>query len=45
MVDGLARAIGEVGVVLVTSGLGAINAIIGIVIVYMDFILLVVFFG
>ncbi|STF43766.1 acetolactate synthase 3 catalytic subunit [Escherichia coli] len=37
MADGLARATGEVGVVLVTSGPGATNAITGIATAYMDF--------
>lgn len=36
MADGLARATGEVGVVLVTSGPGATNAITGIATAYMD---------
>lgn len=45
MVDGLVWVIGEVGVVLVIFGSGVMNVIIGIVIVYMDFILLVIFLG
>lgn len=44
MADGLARATGEVGVVLVTSGPGATNAITGIATAYMDSIPLVVLF-
>ncbi|WP_426883445.1 thiamine pyrophosphate-binding protein, partial [Serratia bockelmannii] len=36
MADGYARATGEVGVVLVTSGTGATNAITGIATAYMD---------
>lgn len=45
MADGLARATGEVGVVLVTSGPGATNAITGIATAYMDSIPLVVLSG
>lgn len=45
MADGLARATGEVGVVLVTSGRGATNAITGIATAYMDSIPLVVLSG
>ncbi|MDY4281239.1 MAG: acetolactate synthase 3 large subunit [[Pasteurella] mairii] len=45
MADGYARATGEVGVVLVTSGPGATNAITGIATAYMDSIPLVVFSG
>lgn len=45
MVDGYVRVIGDVGVVFVILGLGVINCIMGIVIVYMDFIFMVVFFG
>ncbi|WP_082683199.1 acetolactate synthase 3 large subunit [Entomohabitans teleogrylli] len=45
MADGLARATGEVGVVLVTSGPGATNAVTGIATAYMDSIPLVVLSG
>lgn len=45
MADGLARATGEVGVVLVTSGPGATNAITGIATAYMDSIPVVVLSG
>ena len=46
MADGLARATGEVGVVLVTSGPGATNAITGIATAYMDSIpLVILYFG
>ncbi|MGR3808588.1 acetolactate synthase 3 large subunit [Pasteurella testudinis] len=45
MADGYARATGEVGCVLVTSGPGATNAITGIATAYMDSIPLVVFSG
>ncbi|WP_095499211.1 acetolactate synthase 3 large subunit [Paraferrimonas haliotis] len=45
MADGYARATGEVGVVLVTSGPGATNAITGIATAYMDSIPLVVLSG
>ncbi len=45
MADGLARATGEVGVVLVTSGPGATNAITGIATAYMDSIPLVILSG
>ncbi|MCI7478878.1 acetolactate synthase 3 large subunit [[Pasteurella] aerogenes] len=45
MADGYARSTGEVGVVLVTSGPGATNAITGIATAYMDSIPLVVFSG
>ncbi|WP_140919548.1 acetolactate synthase 3 large subunit [Limnobaculum xujianqingii] len=45
MADGFARATGEVGVVLVTSGPGATNAITGIATAYMDSIPLVVLSG
>lgn len=45
MADGLARATGEVGVVLVTSGSGATNAITGIATAYMDSIPLVILSG
>ena len=45
MAVGLARATGEVGVVLVTSGPGATNAITGIATAYMDSIPLVVLSG
>ena len=43
--DGYARATGEVGAVLVTSGPGATNAITGIATAYMDSIPLVVISG
>ncbi len=43
--DGYARATGEVGVVLVTSGPGATNAITGIATAYMDSIPMVVISG
>lgn len=43
--DGYARASGDVGVALVTSGPGATNAITGIATAYMDSIPLVVFTG
>lgn len=45
MADGYARATGEVGVVLVTSGLRATNAITGIATAYMDSIPMVVLSG
>ena len=45
MADGYARATGEVGCVLVTSGPGATNAITGIATAYMDSVPLVVFSG
>ncbi len=45
MADGLARATGEVGVVLVTSGPGATNAITGIATAYMDSVPLVILSG
>ncbi|SQI42535.1 Acetolactate synthase isozyme 3 large subunit [Leminorella richardii] len=45
MADGFARATGEVGVVLVTSGPGATNAITGIATAYMDSVPLVVLSG
>lgn len=45
MADGLARATGQTGVVLVTSGPGATNAITGIATAYMDSIPLVVLSG
>ncbi|AWH88097.1 acetolactate synthase 3 large subunit [Limnobaculum parvum] len=45
MADGFARVTGEVGVVLVTSGPGATNAITGIATAYMDSIPLVVLSG
>jgi acetolactate synthase-1/2/3 large subunit len=45
MADGYARATGEVGVVLVTSGPGATNAITGIATAYMDSVPLVVLSG
>lgn len=45
MADGFARATGKVGVVLVTSGPGATNAITGIATAYMDSIPLVVLSG
>ncbi len=43
--DGLARATGKPGVVLVTSGPGVTNAVTGIATAYMDSIPLVVFSG
>ncbi|MEE6030945.1 acetolactate synthase 3 large subunit [Avibacterium paragallinarum] len=45
MADGYARATGEVGCVLVTSGPGATNAITGIATAYMDSVPLVVISG
>ncbi|MCL1126355.1 acetolactate synthase 3 large subunit [Shewanella surugensis] len=45
MADGYARATGKVGVVLVTSGPGATNAVTGIATAYMDSIPLVVLSG
>lgn len=45
MADALARATGETGVVLVTSGPGATNAITGIATAYMDSIPMVVLSG
>ncbi|CNK44286.1 acetolactate synthase 3 catalytic subunit [Yersinia pseudotuberculosis] len=45
MADGYARATGEVGVVLVTSGPGATNAITGISTAYMDSVPMVVLSG
>ncbi|MBR9727796.1 acetolactate synthase 3 large subunit [Shewanella intestini] len=45
MADGYARSTGKVGVVLVTSGPGATNAITGIATAYMDSIPLVVLSG
>lgn len=45
MADGYARATGDVGVVLVTSGPGATNAITGIATAYMDSVPLVVISG
>lgn len=45
MADGYARSTGKVGVVLVTSGPGATNAITGIATAYTDSIPLVVFSG
>ncbi|MFE8117772.1 acetolactate synthase 3 large subunit [Brenneria goodwinii] len=45
MADGYARATGEVGVVLVTSGPGATNSITGIATAYMDSIPMVVLSG
>ncbi|MBC3944480.1 acetolactate synthase 3 large subunit [Erwinia persicina] len=45
MADGYARATGDVGVVLVTSGPGATNAITGIATAYMDSIPMVVLSG
>ncbi|WP_372941377.1 acetolactate synthase 3 large subunit [Shewanella sp.] len=45
MADGYVRATGKVGVVLVTSGPGATNAITGIATAYMDSIPLVVLSG
>jgi acetolactate synthase I/II/III large subunit len=45
MADGYARATGRVGVVLVTSGPGATNAITGIATAYMDSVPLVILSG
>ncbi|GAA4882443.1 acetolactate synthase 3 large subunit [Ferrimonas pelagia] len=45
MADGYARATGEVGVVLVTSGPGATNAVTGIATAYMDSVPMVVLSG
>ncbi len=45
MADGYARATGRPGVVIVTSGPGATNAVTGIATAYMDSIPLVVFTG
>ena len=45
MADGYARATGEVGVVLATSGPGATNCITGIATAYMDSIPMVVLSG
>jgi acetolactate synthase-1/2/3 large subunit len=45
MADGYARATGKIGVVLVTSGPGATNAITGIATAYMDSIPMVVISG
>ncbi|MGM0691653.1 MAG: thiamine pyrophosphate-binding protein, partial [Pseudomonadota bacterium] len=45
MADGYARATGKPGVVLVTSGPGATNAVTGIATAHMDSIPLVVFTG
>lgn len=45
MADGYARATGKVGVVLVTSGPGATNAITGIATAYMDSVPLVILSG
>lgn len=45
MADGYARATGKPGVVLVTSGPGATNAVTGIATAYMDSIPMVVFTG
>ena len=45
MADGYARATGEVGVVLVTSGPGATNAITGIATAYYDSVPMVVLSG
>ena len=45
MADGYSRATGKVGVVLVTSGPGATNAITGIATAYMDSIPMVVLSG
>ncbi|WON77674.1 acetolactate synthase 3 large subunit [Serratia sp. UGAL515B_01] len=45
MADGYTRATGEVGVVLVTSGPGATNAITGIATAYMDSIPMVILSG
>lgn len=45
MADGYARSTGDVGVVLVTSGPGATNAITGIATAYMDSVPMVVLSG
>ncbi len=45
MADGYARATGDVGVALVTSGPGATNAVTGIATAYMDSVPIVVFTG
>jgi acetolactate synthase-1/2/3 large subunit len=45
MADGYARASGQVGVCLVTSGPGATNTVTGIASAYMDSIPIVVFTG
>ncbi|BAP58469.1 acetolactate synthase [Candidatus Tachikawaea gelatinosa] len=45
MADGYARATGEVGVVLVTSGPGATNSITGIATAYMDSIPIIILSG
>src|SRR5699024_5608345 len=45
MADGYARATGEVGVVLVTSGPGATNTLTGIATAYMDSVPLVILSG
>lgn len=45
MADGYARATGKVGVVLVTSGPGATNAITGIATAYMDSIPIIIISG
>ncbi|WP_299496065.1 acetolactate synthase 3 large subunit [uncultured Shewanella sp.] len=45
MADGYARATGKVGVVLVTSGPGATNAVTGIATAYMDSVPMVVLSG
>ncbi|MDE5285755.1 MAG: thiamine pyrophosphate-binding protein, partial [Buchnera aphidicola] len=45
MADGYARSTGKVGVVLVTSGPGATNAITGIATAYMDSIPMVIISG
>jgi acetolactate synthase-1/2/3 large subunit len=45
MADGFARASGQVGVCLVTSGPGATNTVTGIASAYMDSIPIVVFTG
>lgn len=45
MVDGYVCLIGKIGIVFVILGLGVMNIIIGIVIVYMDFILMVILLG
>lgn len=45
MADGYARATGKPGVVLVTSGPGATNAITGIATAYMDSIPMVILSG
>lgn len=45
MVDGYVCLMGKVGCVLVILGFGVINVIIGILIVYIDFVLFVIIIG